>query len=231
MPETEEVPDLVRRDRFEIEAPGLSRGRDRPGKRGIEEDVGFEQLAAGDVDGVAGRAQRAVEFGPVAEREVGDAVVVGKLAIGHAGPRETNGRRRYRLPRPEGTDDRVVELPRRDPAACTCAHEVGHGLPVRPFEDDRPTRDRVAELEVGRRRHTREHGDQSDQCQQRATIGHRAPPASTSARTSAARSSIRRGTRVTLPRDDGSRDGASTRAVPSGAASARSAPWCRPSTL
>ena len=163
MAEAEQVADFVSGDRLEIEAARLARRRDRPWERGVEEDVGLEQRAAGDVDGVAGRPERAIEFRPIGEREERDAVVVGRRAIAHAGVGETDRRRRHRFPGAERAHDRVTELARRHPAAAARADEIGHRPTVGPLEHDRLPGDRVAELQVRRRRDGRQHGKQRDE--------------------------------------------------------------------
>ena len=62
MSQAVQVADFVKRDRLEVEAARLARGGRRPRERGIEEDVGLEQLAGEVVDEQARRRQHAVEF-------------------------------------------------------------------------------------------------------------------------------------------------------------------------
>ena len=119
MRESEQVPDLVHGDRFEVVTAGLALSRDRPWEPGVEEDVRFDDLGGGHVDDEASGAEYPIELGTIDEPEHGGAVAQGWIGGGEAGElrrdlggldavpgRECTGNRSLKL---LGGDGRVFE--------------------------------------------------------------------------------------------------------------------------
>ncbi len=63
--EAKEVPELVERNRLDVDAAGLALRRRRPDEPAVEEDVGFDDVAVGRVDQKTGRAKNAVQLGTI----------------------------------------------------------------------------------------------------------------------------------------------------------------------
>src|SRR5262249_56545698 len=79
VPEAEEMPDLVKRDRLDVLPARLAAGRRRPREHRIEEDVRLDHFAGQAVERERRRAEHAVEIGTVLEPDDGHAVAGGGI--------------------------------------------------------------------------------------------------------------------------------------------------------
>src|SRR5262245_37405004 len=67
--EPAQVPDLMERDALQIETIGLARWTDRPLKRRVEEDVGFDERPGSHVDDEARGREHPIEIRSIAKAE------------------------------------------------------------------------------------------------------------------------------------------------------------------
>ncbi len=118
--------DLVQRDGLDVPFAAFAGSGDRPGERGVEEDVGLEELAGHVVDEEARGRQHAIERGSLQESERRQAIVVAGQARGEAGELVRDRGGRHSLPGCKGVSRRRLEIGRGHAGHALIGDEVAN---------------------------------------------------------------------------------------------------------
>src|SRR5918994_1817987 len=184
MRESDKVPGLVKRNRFQIEPARLPVLGHAPRDAAVEEHVRFQNLARTGIDEEAGGRENAVEVGPGQDPQRAGVVVVERLGAGEPAELKSHRGGRHVFPGAKRALDRLAELLGRDAWDATVGDRVARGLRGPP-EAHGTHRVAKAELQVRLGRSAADGDDHA--CQQdedastrRATAApHRALPSRT----------------------------------------------------
>jgi hypothetical protein len=110
MPKAQQMPELVERDRLEIDAPGRPVRRHRPHKTRIEEHVSLDDGACRGIEEEAGDAQYLVEIRTIQEADRRAAIHHFRQRYGHALELEPHRCRADRRPGAGGARQRCAQI-------------------------------------------------------------------------------------------------------------------------
>src|SRR4029453_2978750 len=105
-----QVSDLMKRDRFHVEAPRLPCGRRRPLKGGVEEYVRLNELAIGHVVHEGRGSKRPVEVGPVLVSEHHHAVIRDRPCLSEPDELRRDTRGLHRIPGGKCTSESALKV-------------------------------------------------------------------------------------------------------------------------
>jgi hypothetical protein len=166
MREPQQVTDFVHGYRFDVKAIVAARLGRGPRECRIEEDVGFEDPAVGDVHREGGRGKRPVLVRAIYKPQHACAVVDKRLRLNEADELRRGLGRLDGVPRAEGPCDGRLKLLGRDLADAAVRDEVAD-REIAPSQTLRPAADGRPELQVSANRNDHAQGQGRDQ-QQRA---------------------------------------------------------------